>query len=105
MDLQSAIFRGTRGHSNRNLLRVAPSTEYCIILINKVPHCKVSNFIRAKVPSCPKRKLVNVLNLRHYFALSTHLVAFPMSLKLPHCNYSVIQSSNSLTIMMYKDLK
>ena len=28
-----------------------------MILINKVPHPKVINFIRAKVLSCPKRKL------------------------------------------------
>ena len=30
--------------------------------MHKVPHFKVSNFIRAKVPSCPKRKLARVIS-------------------------------------------
>ena len=33
--------------------------------MNKVPHRKVSNYIRAKVPSCPKRKLGRVKTDKH----------------------------------------
>ena len=45
------------------------SSKKLFILINKVPHLKVGNFTRGKVPRCPKRKLGRVKNNKHTHTL------------------------------------
>ena len=55
---------------------VRTSSIYIFILINKVPHHKVGNFIRAKVPSCSKRKLGRVKNNKYTHPLGLGRIAW-----------------------------